>query len=174
MRRQGLRLPGPDEYESFYSTYVGLVTELDIVAVLEADGVAMLDFLGALTEVQADHSYAPGKWSLRQLIGHMIDAEWIFCQRAIWFARGAMAELPGMDQDEWAAAAAYDDVSVRDLCTQFNHLRSAGLMQYRQFSDAVMSQRGRASGCEFSVRALLYILAGHARHHEGVIRERYL
>lgn len=165
--------PAVDEYAPFYETYVGLVPETAIDAVLDVQLGRVVALVEGLTEAEADYRYAEGKWSVRELIGHLIDAEWVFANRAIWFARGNPGPMPGMDQDDFAAAAGYDRVSLTTLVQQFTHIRSAGLMQYRAFSEATLNRRGIASDCEFTVRGLLYILAGHVRHHLRMLEERY-
>jgi hypothetical protein len=166
--------PGPDELAPFYTTYTRLVPAADIRATLAADQRSTGEFFAGLTEAQADHRYAAGKWSVREVIGHIIDAEWVFGQRALWISRGVDIALPGMEQDDFAAGANYAAVPLGDLRAQFDHLRSAGLLQYATFTDAMLLRRGTASGTVFSVRALLYIICGHARHHLEVIRQRYL
>lgn len=165
--------PAVDEYAPFYQGYVRLVPETAIDEVLDAQLGTVVALIDDLTEARADHRYAAGKWSVREVIGHLIDTEWVFAGRILWFARGSGEPLPGMDQDEFSAAAHYDRVPLAALRGQFTHVRAAGLAQYRTFSPEVMARRGTASDCEFSVRALLYILAGHVRHHLRVLEERY-
>ena len=101
-------------------------------------------------------------------------SEWVFSNRALWFARGNPGPLPGMDQDDFARASVYDGVALAILAEQFQAIRAAGLAQYRTFSEQILGRRGIASGGEVSVRALLYILAGHLRHHLRVLEDRYL
>lgn len=166
--------PAANEYDPFYETYVGLVPETSLDVVLEQQLGIVARLIAGLSESQADHRYAPGKWSVREVIGHVIDAEWVFSNRALWFARANPGPLPGMDQDDFASAAVYDAVSLATLGEQFQSIRAAGLAQYRTFSEQVLARRGIASDAEVSVRALLYILAGHLRHHLRVLEERYL
>jgi len=165
--------PSVGEYAPFYETYVRLVPETAIDDVLAGQLILVGDLIEGLDEARGGYRYAPGKWSVRELLGHMVDTEWVFAGRALWFARGGQA-LPGMDQDDFSAAAQHDAVSLTDLREQFLSVRAAGLAQYRTFSEATLRQRGVASGCEFSVRSLLFILAGHVRHHLRVLEERYL
>jgi len=165
--------PTLDEYASFYETYVQLVPETAIDGVLDAQLGIVATLIDELTEARANYRYAANKWSVREVIGHLIDTEWVFAGRALWFARGSAEPMPAMDQDEFSAAADYSKVPIPALREQFTHIRAAGLAQYRTFSAAVLTQRGIASGCEFSVRSLLYILAGHVRHHLRVLEERY-
>ena len=166
--------PASDEYDPFYETYVGLVPETSLDEVLDQQLEIVANLIAGLSESKADHRYAPGKWSIREVIGHVIDTEWVFSNRALWFARGNPGPLPGMDQDDFARASVYDGVALPILAEQFQSIRAAGLAQYRTFSEQILGRRGTASGGEVSVRALLYILAGHLRHHLRVLEDRYL
>ena len=165
--------PSPGEYAPFYESYVRLVPETGIDEALQEQLAIVGNLLDGLSEDLGGYRYAPNKWSVRELIGHLIDTEWVFAGRALWIARGGQP-LPGMDQDEFCAAAHHDRVSLADLRWQFLSIREAGLAQYRTFSASALSERGVASGCEFSVRSLLFILVGHVRHHLRVLEERYL
>ncbi|WP_425154797.1 DinB family protein [Candidatus Palauibacter sp.] len=119
-------------------------------------------------------AYEPGKWTLREVLGHVIDAERLFSYRVLHIARGDRAELPGMDQDEWAAASNAGERSVADLLGEFRGLRAANAALFASFDEETLSRRGAASGFGFTVRALVHIIVGHELHHRGVLRDRYL
>jgi hypothetical protein len=166
--------PQTGEYATYYGRYIDLATEDDIVAALDAQGHETAALLGGLSEAQASHRYEPGKWSVKQLVGHVIDAERIFAYRALSFARGETNPLPGFDQDPYVANAGSDDRSIADLAEEFSTVRKANVMLFRALSEEAWSRSGIASDNPISVRALAYILLGHERHHLRILRERYL
>ena len=165
--------PSADEYAPFYESYVGLVPETGIDEVLSEQLHLVGRLMDGLSEDSGGYRYAPDKWSVREVLGHIVDTEWVFAGRALWLARGGPA-LPGMDQEDFSAAAQHDAMTLAALREQFLSIRTAGLAQYRTFSEVTLGKRGVASGCEFSVRSLLFILAGHVRHHLRVLEDRYL
>lgn len=168
------RRPGTDEYAEFYHTYVGKVRAGDVLDTLRAQLGDMEALVARITPDRVDHRYAPGKWTAREVIGHMVDTEWIFTFRALHMARADASALPGMDQDAWMRGADFAAQPLPGLVDEWRHLRQAGLRLFASFDDDVLSRRGIASGNLFTVRALLYIIAGHFEHHRGVLRERYL
>ena len=168
------RRPGPDEYAPYFEKYVSLVEGEDIVSRLGAQLPDTLALLRGATERQAESRYEPGKWSVKQVVGHVLDFERIFGCRALLFARGEQSPLPGCDQDVLMRGAAFDDYRLSDLSTEFEHARLANASFFRHLSDEAWDRRGVASDAEVSVRALAYIIAGHELHHTRIIRERYL
>jgi hypothetical protein len=166
--------PQTGEYNSYYGRYIDLATEDDIVAALDTQGRETANLLGGLSEAQASFRYERDKWSVKQLVGHVIDAERIFAFRALAFARGETTPLPGFDQDPYVANAASDDRSIADLAEEFATVRKANVMMFRALSEEAWQRRGVASDNPISVRALAYILLGHERHHLRILRERYL
>jgi hypothetical protein len=166
--------PQTGEYATYYGRYIDLATEDDIVAALDAQGHETAALLGGLSEEQASHRYEPGKWSVKQLVGHVTDAERIFAYRALSFARGETNPLPGFDQDPYVANAGSDDRSIAELAEEFATVRKANVMMFRALSEEAWSRSGIASDNPISVRALAYILLGHERHHLRILRERYL
>jgi len=169
-----LRRPQPGEYNPYYETYVGKIPETDIISVLRAERDSTLAFLESLPAAKVDFRYAPGKWTVRQVFGHVVDMEWVFASRALHFARGVTLPMPGVDQNDAMAAVDFTSRPWTDLLEQFRHLRSANIKLFESFDDSAWSRTGTASGHPVTPRALAYIIAGHARHHLGVIRERYL
>ena len=118
--------------------------------------------------------YAPGKWSLTEVIGHVVDTERVLATRAMLFARGDAKPLPGFDQDALIEGAMFDDRPLASLVDEFEHLRRANVALFGSWGEEAQARRGVASGCAFTVRALVTIVAGHALHHLDVVRERYL
>jgi uncharacterized damage-inducible protein DinB len=166
--------PEANEYAPYYEKYVSLVPDEDLVGTLGRQGAGTLALLRGLDEGRGAHRYAPGKWSVRQLVGHVNDAERIFSYRALAIARGDTQPLPGMEQEEWMAGADFDARTLSSLADEFEAVRSATLHLLRHLSDAAWARRGTASGNEVTVRALAYIIAGHEAHHVRILRERYL
>lgn len=168
------RRPTRAEYDDFYGGYVGLVPDGDIIDILGEQGAALRELIASIPVEKADHRYAPGKWTTREVVGHVIDAEWVFVSRALWFARAVPTPLPGMDQDEFMAGANFGDRTLARLADEHHSLRSAAIVLFESFDEDIMDRVGVASGCEFTVRAIPHIIAGHAFHHMGVLEERYL
>jgi uncharacterized damage-inducible protein DinB len=166
--------PQPGEYGSGYERYINLASEEDVVAALEAQSQETAALLGGLSEEQASQRYAPDKWSIKQLVGHVTDSERIFAYRALSIARGETTPLPGFDQDPYVANAASDDRSISDLTEELAAVRRANLMMFRAFSEEAWHRSGTASEYPISVRAIAFIILGHERHHVRILRDRYL
>jgi hypothetical protein len=169
-------ITGPDRTEAaeYYFTYIDKVPPGEIGSVLAAQLPETLAFLGGISETQSLHRYAPGKWSVRQVMSHVNDAERLFVFRAFWFARGFDHALPSFDQDVAASTAGADDRSWKSHVDEFQAIRAATLTFFRSLPADAWTRRGTASGNPFSVRALAYIVAGHVAHHTGILQERYL
>lgn len=166
--------PGADEYAPFYAGYVSLVPGGPVVETLERQAAETLALLRSLPEGRGTHRYAPGKWSVRQLIGHVTDTERVFAYRALAVARGERRPLPDMDQDEYMAGADFDARTLADLADEFGAVRRSTVLLFRHLPAGAWGRRGTASDNEVTVRALAYITAGHAAHHLRILRERYL
>ena len=168
------RRPASTEYDSFYSGYVDKVPDGDIIDILKEQLASSLDLLALVPEEKTDYRYAPGKWTLKEVLGHIIDTEWVFTYRALRFARGDKAPLPGMDQDDFMAGANFKERGFSSLLDEFRHLRMASTILFESFGEEILDREGIASGCTFTVRSIPYIVAGHERHHIGVLTARYL
>jgi hypothetical protein len=166
--------PEATEHAEYYSRYVRLVPEGDIVATLEAQTPKFVGFLRGIPEAKGSHRYAPGKWSVKEMIGHMIDGERIFAYRLLRFARGDKNALPGFEQDDYVRTAGHDSARLSDLIDEFELVRKANLLMLKQLDEAAWTRTGTASGNEISVRALAYVLAGHVEHHWAGLKEKYL
>ena len=166
--------PDATEYAPFYAGYVAAVPESDIVAVLRESGREIATALAAIPESQGGHRYAAGKWSVREVVGHLIDAERIFGYRALRLARADATPLPGFEENDYVRAAQSDARTLADLVGELRAVRESTVHLFASFPDAAWARRGVVNGREISVRALAFITAGHARHHLAVLRERYL
>ena len=166
--------PDPSEHAPFYAGYVAKVPPGDVREFLRAQREELVALLDGFPRERWDHRYAPGKWTVREVAGHILDGEWVFACRAMHFARGNPGPLPSMEQDSFLALGRYGERPLPSLAGELADLRSAGLAQFDSFDAAAFDRRGVASGHEITVRALLYVIAGHAQHHADVLRERYL
>jgi hypothetical protein len=166
--------PQTGEYSSYYQRYIDLATEDDVVAALDAQSHETATFLGGISDQQASHRYEPDKWTIKQLVGHVVDSERIFAYRALCIGRGDTTALPGFEQEPYVMEAASDDRPMADLAEELAAVRRANVMMLRAFPDAAWSRAGTASGNAISVRALAFIILGHERHHLRIVRERYL
>lgn len=166
--------PQTGEFASFYQAYIDNVPEEDVVAALEAQARETATLLGGLSEEQASSRYAPGKWSIKQLVGHVIDGERVFAYRALAFARGETQPLPGFDQDPYVANGGADERPISDLAEELATVRRANVMMFRALSEEAWLRIGTASDNPISVRAIAYGILGHERHHVGILREKYL
>lgn len=168
------RPPGPDEYHDHYAGYVDLVPEGDVLRILQ-EGVAttraLLDPLSASAETGR---YAPDKWSVRQVVGHLTDSERLFAFRAVHMARGDPADLPSMDQEIWARGSNAHARPLSGLLDELQAVRGASLHLFRGLPPEALDRRGVASGMEFTVRSFAWITAGHEIHHRRILEERYL
>lgn len=166
--------PVAGESAPYYFRYIDLVPEGDIVQQLEAQHSAIRKLLRDITEAEAAASPASGEWSVKQVVQHVIDAERLFVFRALWFARGEQAALPGMEPDPWVANTDANARTVADLLDEFAHVRAASVAFFANLDGAAWARSGSASGNPVSVRALAWIAAGHELHHNQSLREVYL
>ena len=168
------KFPGPSEYDAFYSGYISGVQDPEVLSVLRLQQAALLDLLGDLSDEQACYRYAPGKWSLKEVVGHLVDCERVFVYRALCFARGDAQPLPGFEQDDFVRGANFDARTLASLAEECDLVRRSSLALFESLEDAAWSRPGHASGADLTVRAVPWILAGHEIHHMGVIAGRYL
>ena len=165
--------PHPDEYAPLYASYVEAV-ETPLPQALERDIAKWRDLLETVPAEKEGYRYAPAKWSIREVGGHVIDAERMFSVRAMAFARGDEAHYPSFDENAYAAESGADQRTLADLSEELSAVRTATLLLLRSLPEGTWNRRGVASGNEFTVRSLAWIIAGHSRHHRRVLVERYL
>lgn len=164
--------PESNEYAAWYADYINYTTEDDCLQALRHSAGLLNELELLLAGVSGGYSYAPGKWSVATLLQHLADSEWIFCTRALRFARNDRTPLPGYDHDQYAESPVIADVP--GLIAQLKVLRSATIGLFSGFNQDMMLASGMANGHEVSVRALGFIIAGHQIHHVNVLKERYL
>jgi uncharacterized damage-inducible protein DinB len=165
--------PESNEYAAAYARYVEKVPDGEIVATLEQQGAETERLLTAAGEERGSFRYADGKWSVKQVIGHITDAERVFAYRLLSFARGEQQPLPGFDENAYMESSSFDAQPLADLVDAFAAQRRSTVLLMRQLSDEAWTRRGIASENPITVRALAWIIAGHERHHVGILRERY-
>lgn len=166
--------PGPDEAAPYYFTYIDRVPGDDVVGVLAEQLEQAPGFWGAISEEKSLHRYEPGKWSIRETLGHVNDTERVFQFRAFWFARAFDSPLPSFEQGVAAASAGAHERTLESLLEEFLAIRRAGLALARTTPHEAWMRRGTASGNPFSARAAAFAMAGHAAHHVAIVKERYL
>ncbi len=166
--------PLATEYAPFYARYIDLVPEGDVLDILSRQRDDALALLAKIPGDAGDVRYAPGKWSIKEVLGHIIDSERIFAYRALRFARADTTPLAGFEQDDYVRAGNFKARSLADLTEEFGFVRQATLVMLRHFGPETWDRRGTANNAAVTVRALAYIMAGHAGHHIGILRERYL
>jgi hypothetical protein len=166
--------PAADEFAPYYAGYISRIADdEDVVAVLDAQLGEVLGRLGTIPESRGEHRYAPGKWTIKEIIGHLSDAERIFAYRALRFARGDESPLASFDENAYVPELRAESRTLADLLAEWGNVRRATLALVRHLPADTWQRRGTASGKVMSVRALVYVIAGHVRHHLGVLGERY-
>jgi uncharacterized damage-inducible protein DinB len=164
--------PQPSEFNEYYARYISKVPSSGPLALLTAQ-LAGFEKLGQLSDQDAGHRYADGKWSVKEVVGHIADVERLFSYRLLHVARGDQAPLPGMDEKVWSAAAPHDRRRVSELVKELIHLRRATIALVESLDETAMARAGVASGFPITARALCWMLPGHAEHHLDVLRDRY-
>jgi hypothetical protein len=166
--------PEETEYPPYYHSYVSLVPEGDIIGTLGRQLVETVGLLAGIPEERERFRYAPEKWSIRELVGHLIDGERIFAYRALRIARNDQTPLHGFDENEYIRNAAFDTIPLAELAMEYESVRRSTIHLFRHLDGAAWDRVGTANNGEMSVRAIAYITAGHELHHLRVLRERYL
>jgi hypothetical protein len=169
-----MQRPGKTEYAPYYETYVSIVDEIDIVAALQSQLNEMQNLIAEISEEKAAHAYAEGKWTIKELVGHLNDGEKIFAYRALRIARADKTPMEGFEQDGYIENANFNDCSLADLAEEFFLLRRANILFFKNLTDEMWTRTGTASGAAVSVRALGFIMVGHVRHHGNILKNRYL
>lgn len=165
--------PAPDEYAPYYGTYVTKVADGDIVRTLSHQISGTLSYLRSIPPSHEGYRYAAGKWSIREVIGHLCDAERVFAYRALRFARGDTTPLPGFDENEFMRRSRLDERPLASLVDEYAAVRAASVALFDSLFPEEWGRHGNASGKEMSVRALAWVIAGHELHHLDVLQTRY-
>jgi hypothetical protein len=165
--------PSSNEYAPYYETYVSLVKSEDIIGTLEAQGLQTARFVVARSEREGNFRYAPDKWSVKEVVGHLSDSERIFAYRALRIARGDNTPLSGFEQDDYVRGGNFGPRTLADLAEEFAAVRAATVALFKPLHNDAWQLRGVANKNEVTVRALAFIIAGHELHHRRILDERY-
>jgi hypothetical protein len=168
------RRPSSGEFSPSHAPYVALLPDGDIQSFLASQLPRVADFFGGMTEKRGAYRYAPDKWSVKEVLGHVCDTERIMSYRALRFARGDDTPLAGFDENLYAPAAGAGARTIADLADEFSAIRGATLALFRGLPAGAWLREGSANGAPASVRGLAWVIAGHVEHHLAIIRERYL
>lgn len=165
--------PLSTEYSGYFGRYITLVPEAHFLTVLNDQPATFRELLGKLSPEQAGYRYAPGKWTVRQVVGHVVDAERVFAYRALCFARGEAASLPSFDENAYAELAGHDSYPLGELLDEFTMVRQANIALFQHMDAAGWRRMGTVNQNPISTRGFAYIMVGHAQHHLGILKERY-
>ncbi len=165
--------PASDEHVPYYATYINKVPDGDIVRTLRSQFADTLAYLKSIPESRGGHRYAEGKWSIREVIGHLADAERVFAHRAFRFSRDDSTPLPGFDENAYVAKSRFDDRTLASLIAEFEAVRGASIALFDSLYPGEWTRQGEANGKGVSVRALAWIVAGHELHHLAILQDRY-
>ena len=159
---------------SFYKNYVKQLEQTDLNTSLRISGFRTMELVHSIPEGKSDYRYAEGKWSIRELLCHMIDAERIFVYRALRFARNDNTELSGWEEKDYASQANASERSLKKIADEMQHLRTSTIDLFESLTEEMLNRKGIANKTEVSVKAIGFIIAGHETHHRNILKERYL
>ena len=165
--------PSPSEYAPYFNRYVSLVSQADFAPALASQPALFREHLGKLSAEQAGYRYALGKWSIRQVVGHVVDSERVFAYRALCIARGETASLPSFDENAYASLAEHERSPLAFLLDELALTRQSNLFLFEHLSQSAWERSGTVNQNPISVRTLAYIIVGHAKHHANILRDRY-
>lgn len=168
------RRPQSDEYNPYYDTYVSKVEDGDILSTLEQGKHQTLNLLRTIPEQAGNHRYAPGKWTIKEVLMHLVDSERVFAYRALRIARNDQTPLPGFNQDDYVPHCGASQRTLASIREEYKAVREATLHLFQHFTDEMWARRGTASDSPVTTLALAFIIAGHEKHHLMVLKERYL
>jgi len=173
MTTLAIERPKADEHSPYFARYIDRVPDGNLIALLESQFADTRALLERVPREREDFAYAEGKWSVKEVVGHLADSERVFAYRALRFARGDATELAGYDENAWVANAGFGRQRLADLVDEFSAVRASTIRFVKSLNAEELARRGVANGNGITVRALVYIIAGHERHHVGLFRERY-
>jgi uncharacterized damage-inducible protein DinB len=166
--------PQPSEYAPYFAKYIAAVPDGDLLVTLQSGLREWNSLLANLSEAQSEFRYEPGKWSIKEVVGHVSDAERIFAYRALRIARGDQTPLPGFEQDDYVKEGNFSARTLADLLDEFAAIRHSSIALLRSLPSSAWTRRGNASQKEITVSALAFIISGHERYHRSILEQRYL
>jgi uncharacterized damage-inducible protein DinB len=168
-----MKKPEPGTYPAYYQTYIDKVQGDDTIALMEKGLEETTGLIQSIAPDKEDHRYAEGKWSVKEVIGHIVDTERVFSYRAMCIARGEQGSLPGFEQDDYVAKGKFDKRSLSNLLEEYTGLRRSNIALFKSFDEEQASRMGTANKNPIQVRAIIAIIVGHEQHHMQVLKERY-
>lgn len=174
MKPVAIEKPAAEEFNPYYGGYISQVTEPDLLGVLAAQPAEVATVFGTLDDSRGTFAYADGKWTIKEVLSHLIDGERHFAHRLHRISRGDLTPIEGFEQDDYIETSYANERTFADLVAEFSELRQANLRPLRTLSESDWKRMGTATGSPISVRALGFIMAGHVRHHFNILKERYL
>lgn len=170
-----MKRPQPNEYDPYYIGYISQIKDdEDLIAVMEAQPAELRSVVGYLPEEKGTFAYADGKWTIKETLSHIIDGERMFAYRILRVSRGDETPIEGFEQDGYIENSNANKRAFADLLEEFDLARQSNIFMLRNLSEAAAARVGTANNVSVSARALAYIMAGHVRHHENILKERYL
>ena len=166
--------PNLGDYSTYYENYIKLIEGDDILKILNEQSKKTQDILNSFSEHRGNFRYADGKWTVKEVVGHLLDTERVFTYRALCIARGEKKSLPGFDQNDYVSEGNFNRRELFDLNYEFRLLRESNLLLFRSFTPEMLKLKGFANESSVSVLAILFIIAGHEKHHMKVLREKYM
>lgn len=157
----------------FHQYYIDLIKTKDIITELKNQSDEVISFLKGMPEKKGDYAYQEGKWSIKEVVGHLADSERVFAYRAMSFARNDKNVLPGFEQDDWVKAANFNNRTLAGLIEELRFVRAANIAMFKSFNPEVIERDGIANNNSYTVKSLLYIIAGHEKHHYNILLEKY-
>ena len=164
--------PDPSEFNPFYGKNIRLVGDENLLDALRTGRESMLTLLSNVSDSESLVRHPPYTWSIKEVVGHLIDAERIFAYRALRIARGDQTPLPGFEENDYVTVAGFDRRALAELASEYDAVRRATLAMLVSFDESALTRAGMANGSEITVKAIAYILVGHERHHGGILKSR--
>jgi len=169
-----MQKPNPEEHTPYFSLYIDTVPNIDIIDALKMQADSLPKLLAGVTEEKSQYRYAPEKWSVKELTGHILETERIMAYRALCISRNEKVSLPSFDQDEYVRQTDYSKITMKGLLEEFIVLRKSNILMLKNFTEEMCSRKGLANQKPITVRALAYVIYGHAQHHINILNEKYL
>lgn len=166
--------PEPGDYAPYYENYIRLIEGNDILKILNEQSKRTQDVLNSFSEHKGNYRYADGKWTVKEVVGHLLDTERVFAYRALCIARGEKKSLPGFDQDDYVKEGNFNGRELFELNYDFRLLRESNILMFRSFTPEMMKKRGYANDTSVTVLAILFMIAGHEKHHMNFLRDKYM
>lgn len=170
-----MKRPGENDYDPYYKRYISMISDSEnIIENLRKQKDDSYKFLKSIPGEKAGFAYAPGKWTIKEVLGHIIDTEKVMAYRALCIARGEKKALPGFEQDDYVKEGKFNKRELSELIEEFKKVREVNLLLFNNFEDDILDKRGNANNVEITVLALLFIIAGHELHHMKILKDKYL